>query len=129
AEIDALGDAVIDGEVDGHVLFLEFLVGSAQMLLVVQPECDVLQANLPGMLAVRIVADFGAGDFMMVAAVAGKKRNLELGQLHHELESQHVAEKLLGALEVAHLDYNMPNSVRQDHGWPPYFLSSPVQAA
>src|SRR5215469_1374814 len=67
------------------------------------------------MLAVSIIANFGAGDLMMVAAVAGEECNLELGQFHHQLQAQNVGEELLRTLKVAHLNYDMSNSVWKYH--------------
>src|SRR6516162_11841596 len=89
------------------------------MLLVVQAERNVLKADLLCMLAVSVVADLGTGYFMMIAAIAGKERNLKLGQFHHELQTKYVGEELLRALQVADLNHDMSDSVRQYHWWSP----------
>jgi hypothetical protein len=68
-------------------------------------------AYVPG----RIRAYLYHRQFMMVAAVAGKKHHLETRLFFHDLEAENLAVKFRGARQVSYLDYDMTDPIRLNH--------------
>ena len=89
AETDTLGNPVVNREADGHVLFLELFVSSAELGLVAQAKRDMRQFDLVSSQPLSCRPNLEQCDFVMVASIVSKKNCGNGGNLHHYVHAQH----------------------------------------
>src|SRR5216683_1415011 len=114
-KVDAPRHAVIDGEADRHPALLELAVGVEQILLALEAKRAMREPHVARLGRAGALADLGQRDLVMVAAIARQEHHLHLRQLFHHFESQDFGIEGARTLEAAHLEHDVPDTIRMNH--------------